>query len=303
MLRFNSFNASVSSRAMFAAKAEGEPEKAEKGQAAVYLQGDETIKSVVLYAENAATATLSLCAAMVVHLAARVYTPVLRDRVKLEDVKTEILGAIREHGKAARGKEFGRAWSYRILSLALSFGRSLMTDYDRKGIVEGSPLHDVLRSKTVETGVETVLDYMRKRTKTIGTNDLKTLEKALEPKKAAATPGKAKAKGKGKGKGAGSNASKPATAAATAKTLMGDHAEEVFQAVPAKSAKQRAEKLADKVGAANNVDHAAFVLRSLTFITDPEKLLAIADKATELAKAIHAASEAPQGEVKAQAAG
>lgn len=300
----NHFTASVAHFANFAkaeaAAANDEPEKAEKGQAVVYLRGDDTIKAVIVRAENAASANLGFCASMVVHLTARLYTPVIRDRVKLEDVKTEILNAVREHGQATRGKEFGRAWSYRILSLAMAMGRSLMTDYDRKGVVEGSPLNTILRSRTVDSAIETVLEYMRGKTKTAGTNDLKTLEKALEPKKAKA-PAKA---GKGKGK-AGSNASKPATVAATAKTLMGDHAEEVLQAIPAKSAKQRAEKLADKVGAANNVDHAAFVMRSLGFITDPAKLLAIADKATELAKALHAAANeaGDQPETREAAAG
>lgn len=269
------------SHVCFAASAEAGSDTAKVIDKAVYLKGDDTIKSVVAHAEAAAGGNLAFCAAMVVHITTRLYTPIIAERVKMDDVKTEILNAVREHGHAKKGKEFGRAWSYKILSLAIAMGRSLMTDYDRKGVVDGSPLQTILRSKSVEKAVETVMTFITGKTK--GQNNLQSLEAALAPAKAKAKAGKAKAGAK---KGAVSNNQRPQTAAVTAKALMSDKTADVIQAIPAKSAKQRGEKLADKIGGANNVDHAAFIMRSLNFVTDPAKLLEIADHATELAKAI-----------------
>lgn len=306
MLR--SFNTSVSSRALFAVAAEAgaENEKAEKGQAVVYLNGDDTLKSVILYAEAAATANLQFCASIVVHLVARCYTPVLRDRVAVKDVQTEVLNAIREHGKAKRGKEFGRAWSYRILQLALRMGRSLMTDYDRKGVVEGSPLHDVLRAKTPDKGVEIVTGYMAAKCKTAnGGNDLQTLEKAFElgqNKPGAAKAGKNAKSRKGQGKGKASNNVKADTAVAT-KTLNNDETAVIaFQNVKAKSAKDRAEKLADRIGKANNVNHKAFVLRSLAHLS-AEELIEVSQACLDLAAKLEGAGDKAENTGKMEAAG
>jgi hypothetical protein len=250
----------------------------------VYLKGDDTIKQVVYRAEAAALSTLEFVASMTLHLCARVYNPVVAERGTLKEAQAEILAAIKDHAQHKGRKEFGRAWTYRLLSSAVNMGRSLMSDYDKKGLTAGSPLETVLRSKSADKAVDTIVEHMTAKTK--GANSVDALEKSftIGKKPGAAAP----VSRKGQGAGKASNNQKAATTAQTSKALMGAHAEEVIQAIPAKSAKDRANKLADKVGAANNVDHAAFVLRSLAFINDPEKLMAISDKCIELAKAIQA---------------
>jgi hypothetical protein len=252
---------------------------------AVYITAEKSLEAVIAYTMNAADASLKLVGACVVHLIVRSYSPVTADRATLKDALEEIRGTIKEHAAMKRGYDFGRAWNYRLLSAAQTIARSLVTDYDKKGVQDGSPLQRVLRSKTADKGVELVCEFMTERTK--GATSFAALERVYNPVTVAKTGGSQKGSGKG-GKGnagarKGGNSSKPETIAAV---LSGDKGSAVFNAVEAKSPVARAIKLADKMQNAS-VDHFTMAKRFIAMIEKPEQLLKLADLATERAKELH----------------
>jgi hypothetical protein len=262
---------------------------------AVYITADKSLEAVVTYTMNAADATLRLIGAMVTHFIVRAYHPVTKERASLKDTQSEIMSVIKEHAAMKRGYDFNRAWNYRLLSAAQRMARSLVTDYDKKGVQDGSPLQLVLRSKTVEKAVETVYEFITEKTK--GANSFASLERALSPPVTAKTGG-SQAKGKGKGGAGNAGARKGGNSVKTetiAAVLAGDKGAAVFNAVEAKSPVARAIKLADKMANAT-VDHFTMCKRFISMIDDPEKLLKLADLATEHAKAIHAKASKPKGE-------
>jgi hypothetical protein len=277
-------NASFALVAFAKANDEGTEEKVI--DKAVYLTADKTLEGVVAYVGNAADATLRLIGAMTTHLIVRAYHPVIKERATLKDTQAEIMATIKDHAAMKRGYDFNRAWTYRLLSASVRMARSLVTDYDKKGVQDGSPLQAVLRSKTVDKAVETVMGFITDKTK--GATSFASLERALNPVTAPKTGGSQRGQGKGgkgaAGKRAGGNSAKPETIAAV---LAGDKGAAVFNAVEAKSPVARAMKLADKMVSAT-IDHFTMAKRFIAMIDDPEKLLKLADLATEHAKAIHA---------------
>ena len=255
----------------------------------VYITAEKSLEGIVAYTTVAADATLRLIGAMVTHLIVRSYHPVTKERASLKDTNAEIMATIKDHAAMKRGYDFNRAWTYRLLSAATKMARSLVTDYDKKGVQEGSPLNKVLRAKDVNKAVDIVFEFMTEKTQ--GATSFAALEKTLNPVTAPKTGGSQKGKGKG-GAGAtgnrkGGNSVKVET---IANVLEGDKGAAVFNAVKAKSPVARATMLADKMQNAQ-VDHFTMAKRFIAMITDPEKLLKLADLATEHAKAIHANRE------------
>jgi hypothetical protein len=253
----------------------------------VYIKAADSLKVVVANIGNAADATLRMTASMVVHLVVRTYSPIEADRASYDDTKAEIVTAFKEYGEAKRGKEFGKAWVYRFLSVATNMARSLVKDYDKKGVQDGSPLSMILRAKTADKACDIVFDFIMKKTK--GANAFAALEKQLAPKPPAKPQGETKASNNVK-----ASTDKPSRIAAA---MVADKGSDIFNAVPG-NAKAKAIKIADKVGQ-SNVDHLAFVLRSIGFLSSVDDLMAVAQAATDRAKELQASANVRKEQAKA----
>lgn len=256
----------------------------------VFMSADDSLKAVVLCVGNAANATLRLIAQMTVHLCVRTYHHDETQRRDFTKTKEELLSAFKEYAELKRGRPFEHAWVSRLMACSIAMGRSLVKDYDKKGVQPGSPLSNLLRSKTPATAQEHVMTFIMAKTK--GNSAFTALERSLAP---ATKPAPAARPG------AGSNAVKPSTDTAPriAAALDGDKGAEIFNAVKG-NAKAKAIKIADKVGQ-SNVDHLAFILRSLTFLSKVEDLVGVSEAALNLAKEIQAkANEGKRKGRKAQ---
>lgn len=263
---------------------------------AVYLRPDDTLKAVIANGENVAGQTLRFVGSMTVHLIVNAYNPIEAERVMAEDSKRQVYEALREHGAAKRGKDFGRAWCYRLLSLAVNTGRTFIKDY--KSSMEGSPLQAVLRARTVDKAIDLICDHMTTLTK--GENNLQALERSLDPKSVPGFRKKPSRVGQRAGAVSNNRQTQAEEIREAGKQLAGKEADAVatYAAIPAKSAAQRAETVVNRALGAPNVDRVTFVMKALAFITDPNDLMKIADKATELAKKIHAKADKGANETK-----
>lgn len=254
---------------------------------AVYIQPDDSLKAVVLNVENAANATLRMVGAMVVHMIVRAYSPVTGDRRTWDQTRDELLGALKAYAETKRGQPFKQAWVYRWINLAKTSARSMVTDYDKKGVQDGSPLQMILRAKTADKGIDVWHDLTMQKHK--AANTFAALEASLYKKPA---------KGKGtdkSGKGGNNVTASTDNPKRIAKAMMGDKGMEIINAIPGKP-EAKAIKLADKIGQ-GNVDHKAFVLRSLTFLT-AEALIEVSNACLDLAKQKQAEAETPVTEDK-----
>lgn len=257
----------------------------------VYMSADDSLKSVVLNCGNAADATLRFVAAMVVHLCVRTYHHIDAERRDIKTTSEEILAALKEYAEIKRGAQFKNAWCAKLLATSKLMARALVTDYDKKGVQPGSPLSEVLRAKTAEKGLDIVFTLIMGKTK--GANAFSSLERALSPK----GPPRNQAGTENGGKNKGSNATKASTdkPERIGAAIMADKGHEIFNAVKG-NAKAKAIKIADKVGQ-SNVDHLAFIMRSLSFLTTEEDLVAVSEAALNLAKELHKrASSGKRGE-------
>lgn len=245
----------------------------------VYMSADESLKSVVLHCGNAADATLRLIAAMVVHLTIRTYHHNDAERRDYKDTKEEILSAFKTYAELKRGQPFRNAWVSRLLKTSTDMARSLVKDYDKKGVQDGSPLSFVLRAKTPDKANDIVFEFIMGKTK--GANGFVTLEKALAPVTKTKQP---------VAKGKGSNAVKASTDQPNriAKAIESDKGAEIINAIAGNS-KSKAVKLADKVGQ-SNVDHLTFVMRSVGYLNFATDCLAVSNRALERMKEIEAAA-------------
>lgn len=280
-----------STRPVFAKADDAGSDKAEKAiDKAVYIQPDDSLKAVVLNVEASAAATLRMVGAMVVHMIVRTYSPVIADRRTFDQTREELLSALKAYAETKRGQPFKQAWVYRWINLAKASARSLCTDYDKKGVQDGSPLQNILRAKTADKGIDLWATLTVQKHKAV--NNFAALEAALYKKPA-------KAKGNDKNKGGNNVTASTDNPKRIAKAMMGDKGMEIINAIPGKP-EAKAIKLADKIGQ-GNVDHKAFVLRSLTFL-DAEALIEVSNACLDLAKAKQADADTGEQPDKVEAA-
>jgi hypothetical protein len=266
---------------------------------AVYLKPAATLENVTTYIENAAHATLQMVGAMVTHLLVAVYNPVIADRVKLDEAKGQIEQAFKAFGKKQRGgKEFGRAWVYRFLSLSVNTARDMVKDGVGKSVE--MPFHQILRSKTADKAMTVAMEYIT--TKTKGENSFAALERYVEGKVSIAAPAQANQKGGRKG-GNNVTASKDApNKIAAALTGKDSSTSDILKAIPG-NAKAKAVKMADKVMTKETpIDREAFVMRAIEMMDDPKSLLRIAKAAEARAMELGKAQSARKGQHERTAA-
>lgn len=256
---------------------------------AVYIQPDDSLKAVVLNVENAANAALRMVGAMVVHMIVRAYSPVIADRRTWDQTRDELLSALKAYAETKRGQPFRQAWVYRWINLAKTSARSMVADYDKKGVQDGSPLQNILRSKTADKGIDTWQALTVQKHKAV--NNFAALEAALYKK-----PAKATAKGNKGGNNVTASTDNPKR---IAKAIMADKGVDILNAIPGKP-EAKAIKMADKIGT-SNIDHKAFVLRSLTFL-DAEALIEVSNACLDLAKQKAAEQNGGETETKTEAA-
>jgi len=240
---------------------------------AVYIKPEKSLEAIVLNVENAANATLRMVGAMVVHMIVRTYSPIIADRRSFDDTREEVLSALKQYAETKRGQPFKQAWVYRWLNLAKTSARSMVSDYDKKGVQDGSPLQVILRSKTVDKAIDTWHDLTMQKHKAV--NSFAALEGALYKK-----PAKAKAQA-GKAKGGNNVTASTDNPKRIARALIEEKGVEILNAMPGKP-EAKAVRLADKIGT-SNIDHKAFVMRSLTFL-DAEALIEVQQMCLDLIK-------------------